>query len=131
MDGQALAYAAEGRAERAREIAGRALAGMKRCGDVAGTGFTFWNLAVVETLLGDVQTAAGMLTRPPVGDASPGWHRAAGWYQLLLADVVDRLGGSPRSAAQEAQRLFDLLGDRAGQSELRVLRAKWLQSSPS
>jgi predicted ATPase/DNA-binding SARP family transcriptional activator len=128
MDGQALAHAAEGRAEPAREIAGRALAGMKRCGDVAGTGYTTWNLAVVETLLGDLDTAAGLLSHPPVDDTSPGWHRGAGWYQLLLADIVGRLGGNPQPAAREAQRLFDLLGERAGLAELRGLRAKWMQS---
>jgi predicted ATPase/DNA-binding SARP family transcriptional activator len=128
LDGQALADAAAGRPERALELGNRALTGMRRCGDVAGMGFTSWNLAVIEVLLDDPVSAVELLTHPAVDATSPGWHRAVGWYQLLLADVLGRHGGDPDPAVREAQRIFDLLGERAGLAELHELRAKQAQS---
>ena len=132
LDGQALADAVDGRAERARLLGGRALAGMRRGGDVAGIGFTAWNLATVQVLLGDLPAAAELLEHPAVGPDSPGWQRAIGWNRLLLADIRRRLGDSRHeAAAAAAQEMFTRLGDRAGLAELRGMRAKGTQSEPS
>ena len=133
IDGQALAAAVEGRADRARLLGGRALAGMRRGGDVAGIGFTAWNLAVVEVLLGDLPAAVDLLEHPVVGPTSPGWHRALGWNRLLVADIRRRLGDPDRqaAAAAEAHATFVRLGERAGLAELRNIRAKGLQIGPS
>jgi tetratricopeptide (TPR) repeat protein len=132
LDGQALADAVDGRSERALLLGGRALAGMRRGGDVAGIGFTAWNLAAVHVLLGDLPSAAELLEHPAVGPDSPGWQRPVGWNRLLLADIWRRLG-EPRheAAAAAAQEMFTRLGDRAGLAELRSVRAKGMQSGPS
>ena len=132
LDGQALADAVDGRAERARLLGQRALAGMLRGGDVAGIGFTAWNLAAVHVLLGDPPAADELLEHPAVRPDSPGWHRAIGWNRLLLADIRRRLGDSRHeAAAAAAQEMFTRLGDRPGLAELRSMRAKGMQNQPS
>ena len=132
LDGQALADAVDGRFEQALLLGGRALAGMRRGGDVAGIGFTAWNLAAVHVLLGDLPAAVELLEHPAVRPDSPGWQRAVGWNRLLLADIWRRLGDRRHeAAAAAAQEMFTRLGDRAGLAELRSVRAKGLQSEPS
>jgi hypothetical protein len=132
LDGQALADAVDGRSERALLLGQRALAGMRRGGDVAGIGFAAWNLAAVHVLLGDLPAAAELLEHPAVRPDSPGWQRAIGWNRLLLADIRRRLGDSRHDvAAAAAQEMFTRLDDRAGLAELRGMRAKGMQIDPS
>jgi hypothetical protein len=133
LEGWAIAEAMAGRPSRARPRGHEALEAIERGGDRAGSGFSTYNLGVVEVLLGDLQTARALLQRPVVNEVMPGRHRAVGWHRVLLAQVCRRLGDecAARRAGAEAREIFSRLGERAGLAaigELGLTDAEPMQS---
>jgi hypothetical protein len=112
LSGRAVAAASAGVTEDARTLGREALSMMERSSDLPGVMVGCVNLAIVEILAADVNSALSWLDRGIALHPVPGAHGGWGWLHLLRAHLLRRRGdpdGAAESAAA-AQAVFDRLG---------------------
>ncbi|MFF7969813.1 BTAD domain-containing putative transcriptional regulator [Streptomyces sp. NPDC007905] len=116
-----LLHLAEGDAGSARATLARVLAGFEEHDDIPGTTNSLLHLGLVARSAGDSARARGLLTHAQRLEHVAGSLSAAGWVDLMLAQLLWQAGEreEARVTATRAGDLFADLGDTRGPAVLR------------
>lgn len=98
----ALLRAMWGEIDRGLSDARRCLSRFESAGDRAGVGASLTILAAIELISGEVRAAREMYRQ--AAERFAPWPRVAGWQQLMVAELSDKLG-DPQRAAREIDRV--------------------------